>query len=264
MRRARALAERVGLGTRQVAQTLLYGRPEARWVAEAGGPRPPPTLRFPVTGGIVGRGWGSGTGGYHRALDIPGPIGARVSAAGRGIVAYAGDELAGFGDVVIVLHPGELVTLYAHNSELKTVAGEKVRAGSRIALLGSSGISRGPHVHFEVIYHGQLCDPLPLFRPSPPTGGGRPALKASALLTWPRSGGPPARLHCGPRKRHPAYVGRPRGVRIPDEEQARILAGAGAAEEAPAPDPDLTDEVPTGDGEAAPAESGGAEPAGAE
>ena len=69
------------------------------------------------------------------------------------------------GKLVLILHHGGLVTAYAHNSAFKTVPGERVRRGTRIALLGSSGISRGPHVHFEVIYNGLLCDPLPLLRP---------------------------------------------------------------------------------------------------
>jgi murein DD-endopeptidase MepM/ murein hydrolase activator NlpD len=154
-------------------------------------------------------------------------------------VAYAGEELAGFGKVVVIIHPGGLVTVYAHNSELRTVAGEKVKRGSRIALLGSTGISRGPHVHFEVIFGGQLCDAMPLFRPSPTAASGRPLFKASQQKTWPRSGGPPKGLRCGPRVRHPAYVGRPRGVRIPDDEQREILARLAAAEGEAEPDPDL-------------------------
>jgi len=242
MRRARAHGEKLGLGSVRVARRILAGNLEKRWIRAAGGARPRPTLRFPVRGGHAGRGWGSGTGGYHRALDIPGAMGARVSAAERGIVAYAGEELAGFGKVVIIIHPGGLVTLYSHNSSLKTVAGERVKRGTRVALLGSSGISRGPHVHFEVNYRGKLCDPLPLFRPVPKKSSGRPALRSRDLKTWPRKGGTPKGLRCGARRRHPAYEGRPRGVRIPDDEQAEILAEKARAKQVEGPPP--TDPTP--------------------
>jgi murein DD-endopeptidase MepM/ murein hydrolase activator NlpD len=238
-----------------VANKLLRGDIERSWIAAAGDGRPPPTLRFPVAGGTAGRGWGSGPGNYHLAFDIPGKIGARVSAAAPGIVAYAGDELAGYGKVVMIIHRGGLVTVYAHNSELKTVAGERVKAGTRIALLGSSGISRGPHVHFEVIYQGKLCDPVPLVRPVPRTGSGKLVLKQRDLETWPRRGGPPKGLNCATRRRHPAYVGHPYGWRPPcwpncawdaasgreDQEDVDLpeeTLGPDAAEEAPdAPTP---------------------------
>lgn len=213
MRRARRLAKKLGLGDRRVANKLLRGHIEPRWLRAVGRGRPPSTLRFPVAGGVAGRGWGSGPGHYHLAFDIPGKVGARVSAAAPGIVAYAGEGLVGYGKVVIIIHRGGLVTLYAHNSELKTVAGERVRAGTRVALLGSSGISRGPHVHFELIYEGQLCDPVPLMRPVPKNGSGRPVLSRRDLMVWPRRGGPPKGLRCAHRRRHPAYVGHPRGWR---------------------------------------------------
>ncbi len=212
-RRARKLAKRLGLGTRHVANKLLRGQLEKSWIRAAGRGRPPATLRFPVHGGIAGRGWGSGTGQYHLAFDIPGKMGARVSAVAPGIVAYANDELAGYGKVVMIIHRGGLVTVYAHNSEFRTVPGERVKTGTRIALLGNSGISRGPHVHFELVYRGKLCDPVPLIRPVPKNGRGRRVLRKRDLKVWPRRGGPPKGLRCDTRRRHPAYVGKPHGWR---------------------------------------------------
>jgi murein DD-endopeptidase MepM/ murein hydrolase activator NlpD len=241
MRRAKQLAERLGLGSRNVANKLLRGDIERSWIAATGDGRPPTTLRFPVAGGTAGRGWGSGPGNYHLAFDIPGKIGARVSAAAPGIVAYAGDELAGYGKVVMIIHRGGLVTVYAHNSELKTVAGERVKAGTRIALLGSSGISRGPHVHFEVIYQGKLCDPVPLVRPVPRTGSGKLVLKQRDLETWPRRGGPPKGLNCATRRRHPAYVGHPYGWRPPCWPNCPWDGTAGDSEQE---DVDLPEETP--------------------
>jgi murein DD-endopeptidase MepM/ murein hydrolase activator NlpD len=245
MRRARKLADNLGLGSRQVAHKLLRGNLEPRWVRAAGRRRAPATLRFPVVGSWVGRGWGSGPGGYHLAVDMPGRVGMRVNAAAPGIVAYANDELAGFGKLVLIIHPGGLVTGYAHNSEFKTVPGERVKMGTRVALLGSSGISQGPHVHFELIYNGELCDPLPLFRPVATHKGGRPALRRSELAIWPRRGGPPKGVRCAARRRHPEYVGKPYGWRPADwgtRHRRSVAAGREAAEEdAPHPDPELTE-----------------------
>jgi len=216
MRRAKKLAARLDLGSRKTALKVLRGDIERRWIRAAGRGRPPSSLRFPVVGGWVGRTWGSGMGGYHLAVDMPGKVGSRVNAAAPGIVVYANNELAGFGKVVIIVHPGGLVTLYAHNQELKTVPGERVKRGTRIAFLGSTGISRGPHVHFELQYKGQLCDPLPLFRPAARNKAGHAVLSKRELLAWPRSGGPPKGLRCANRRRHPQYVGKPYGWRPPD------------------------------------------------
>lgn len=166
-RQAQVLARRLGLGTSRAGHKLLGGRPEPRWVRAAGG-RPNRfvgTLRWPVTHGRFVRGYGSGEGGYHLGMDIAGSIGWNVRAAAPGVVGYAGDGIRGYGNVVILIHPGGWVTMYAHNSMIYVVAGERVPAGAVLAELGSTGISRGPHVHFEFMYNGQNCDPATLFRP---------------------------------------------------------------------------------------------------
>ena len=87
--------------------------------------------------------------------DVPG--GGNVRAAAPGIVAYAGNELKGYGNVVMVVHPDGFVTMYAHNSVNFVSAGERVKRGGILAEVGSTGISRGPHVHFEFIHAGQNC-----------------------------------------------------------------------------------------------------------
>jgi murein DD-endopeptidase MepM/ murein hydrolase activator NlpD len=252
MKRARETARDLGLGTTSAALKVLRGDLDPAWIRAAGSGRPPATFRFPVAGGWVGRGWGSGPGGYHLAVDMPGPMSTRVSAAAPGIVAYAGNGLAGFGKVVIVIHRGGLVSLYAHNSELKTVAGERVKQGTRVAFLGSTGISRGPHVHFEVLYDGQLCDPLPLIRPQARGKNGRPVIEKRDLRDWPRRGGPPKGLQCAKRRRHPDYVGRPYGWRPPDWPHNTGTAARAAAGDEPGdtgeageedPDVDLGSEV---------------------
>ena len=65
-------------------------------------------------------------------------------------VIYAGNGMTGYGNVVILRHDQQMTSLYAHNSELKVKQGEHVKQGTLIALLGSTGRSTGPHVHFEI------------------------------------------------------------------------------------------------------------------
>jgi len=201
-RRAQALARRLGLGTSRAAHRLLGGRTDPRWVRAAGGRRNrfPGTLRWPVTHGRYVRGYGSGDGGYHLGMDIAGSTGWNVRASAPGIVGYAGDGIRGYGNVVIVIHPGGWLTMYAHNSMIYVVAGERVPAGAVLAELGSTGISRGPHVHFEFMYNGQNCDPATLFRP-----GVRHLHRLAHIerQTWTSPGARPEGLRCHHRIRFP-------------------------------------------------------------
>ncbi len=197
-RRAQQKAARLGLGSAKIARQLLHGRVERRWVRAAGGNRMPGTLRWPVTNGRFVRGFGSGEGAYHLAVDIAGDLGWNVRAAGRGIVAYSGDEVRGYGHMVLVIHPGGWVTMYAHNSINFVVAGEEVPAGGVLAELGSTGISRGPHVHFEFIHDGRNCDPAALFRPGVRH---RSRLARIERASWTRE--KPESVICHPRRRHP-------------------------------------------------------------
>lgn len=201
--RALRTARRLGLGHRTAAQQLLHGRVQPRWVAAAGGRRNqlPGTLRWPVVNGRFSRGYGSGAGGYHLAVDIMGDIGWNVRAAAPGIVGYSGRELSGFGNVVLVVHPGGWVTLYGHNSVNFVVAGQRVRAGTILAEVGSTGRSTGPHVHFELIHEGMNCNPAGLFRPGVRhrSGWGR-----VTQVSWTDPDDRPSAIQCAPRRRHPA------------------------------------------------------------
>jgi murein DD-endopeptidase MepM/ murein hydrolase activator NlpD len=201
-RRAQARARRLGLGTRRAAKQLLHGRTKKRWIEAAGGQaRFPGTLRWPVTNGWYVRGYGSGAGGYHLAVDIMGEIGWNVRSAARGIVAYSGDGIRGYGNVVMVLHPGGWVTMYAHNSVNFVVAGEKVPRGAILAEVGSTGISRGPHVHFELIYDHRNCDPATLFRPGIRHRDGDRADVPREV--WRQPSRRPDEVACDRRRRHP-------------------------------------------------------------
>lgn len=97
----------------------------------------------------------------HGAIDIGAPHGAGVFALKDGVVAYSG-WMSGYGNVVVINH-GDMQTLYAHNSILNVSAGEQVSGGQRIASVGSTGNSTGPHIHFEVIINGVKVDPAPYY-----------------------------------------------------------------------------------------------------
>lgn len=201
---AREAAERarsLGLGTLRAGTALLGGRPEPAWVLAADSfARRSETLAWPVADGWFTRGYGSGTDGYHLAMDIMAPTGSDVRAAGDAIVGYADDEIRGYGNIVMLIHAGGAITAYAHNSVNHVRAGQVVKRGELIAHVGSTGISRGPHVHFELMVDGKNCDPTSLFRPGVPHRDGK-----SVQVTPQRwdnvTERPPVR--CERRRRHP-------------------------------------------------------------
>lgn len=162
------LASRLGLGTRSAAGLLLTRAPRDAWIAAAPG-RPLGSLRFPVRRGHVGRGLGTGRNHHHAGVDIGAPPGTPIMAAADGLVAYSDNQLRGYGNVVMLVHRGGWVTLYAHCERIDVFAGQRVRRGEVIARVGSTGLSRGPHLHFELRRGGTPQDPLPLFTELGPT-----------------------------------------------------------------------------------------------
>ncbi|WP_174298448.1 M23 family metallopeptidase, partial [Sphingomonas bacterium] len=97
----------------------------------------------------------------HKGIDIGAPIGTPVVAAAAGTVRSAGWS-GGYGRFVRLDHPGSLATGYGHLSGMAVHAGEAVRAGQVIGYVGSSGLSTGPHLHWEVWRNGTAIDPLRL------------------------------------------------------------------------------------------------------
>lgn len=94
----------------------------------------------------------------HTGIDLRAPLGSKVFAANGGTVIKAGWNNS-YGNVVMIDHGGQIVTLYAHNSKLLVKAGDVVSIGQTIAQAGSTGNSTGPHIHFEVRVNGQYQDP---------------------------------------------------------------------------------------------------------
>lgn len=100
----------------------------------------------------------SGNRQQHGGIDIAAPRGTPVTAPAKGVVAFAG-ERGGYGLTVIIDHGYGLRTLYAHNSRLHVREGDVVTRGDVIASVGSTGVSTGPHLHYEVIVNGKAVNP---------------------------------------------------------------------------------------------------------
>ncbi len=117
-------------------------------------PAPPPRagvkFLWPVQGHTI-VGYGRGKNGLHNdGINIAAPRGASVRAADNGVVAYVGNELRGFGNLILVKHAGGWVTAYAHNQDFMVRRGQTVTRGQPIARIGSSGNVATPQLHFEI------------------------------------------------------------------------------------------------------------------
>jgi lipoprotein NlpD len=131
--------------------------------APAAGPVPgahPAPLRWPVTAPRLTSRFGKRWGKPHEGIDMAAPIGTPVLAASAGTVIYAGDQVRGYGNMVVVKHADDLSSVYAHNSVLLVHDGDRVTVGQEIARVGDTGRSTAPHLHFEVRRKDVPQDPL--------------------------------------------------------------------------------------------------------
>lgn len=124
-------------------------------------------LQWPLRGVLYAR-FGKKGKEPHDGVDLAAPAGQPVKTAAAGTVLFAGDQ-KGYGLIVIVEHEGGLITLYAHNRDLRVKTGQKIREGQVVATVGDSGRTSGPHLHFEVRKDGVPVDPLDLLGPVPPS-----------------------------------------------------------------------------------------------
>ena len=116
-------------------------------------PQPPKrsgTFSWPVNGKLIS-GYGPKEKGLHNdGVNIAAPRGTAVKAAENGVVAYAGNEIRGFGNLLLIKHDGGWVTAYAHNDQLLVKRGDKVARGQVISKVGSTGSVSSPQLHFEL------------------------------------------------------------------------------------------------------------------
>ncbi len=119
-----------------------------------------PSFRWPARGRVISAYGSKSSGASNDGVNIAVPEGTDIKASDDGVVAYAGSELKGFGNLVLIRHSNGWVTAYAHNSALEVKRGETVRRGQIIAKSGSSGNVTSPQLHFEVRKGAQTVDPM--------------------------------------------------------------------------------------------------------
>ena len=115
------------------------------------------TWQWPAYGKII-----SGfslSGSVNKGIDIRGKLGEPVRAAGAGEIVYSGSDLAGYGRLIIMKHNNRYLSAYAHNKELLVREGDSVKAGQKIAEIGSTGTTE-PKLHFEIRRDGKPVDPM--------------------------------------------------------------------------------------------------------
>ena len=102
---------------------------------------------------------------FHEGVDLAGPAGQPVYATGDGVVESAEFNFSGYGNVIVIDHGFGYKTRYAHLQEIRVAEGQVVIRGDRIGTLGSSGLSTGPHLHYEVLYRGVPINPWNFLNP---------------------------------------------------------------------------------------------------
>jgi murein DD-endopeptidase MepM/ murein hydrolase activator NlpD len=144
---------------------VSVSRPASKSAAVRPVPETKGTLDWPLRGVLYAR-FGKKGREPHDGIDLAAPAGTPVKTGQEGEVLYAGEQ-RGYGLIVIIRHSESLITLYAHNRDLRVKTGQKVRRGQVIATVGESGKTSGPQLHFEVRVDGKPVDPLDYLGPLP-------------------------------------------------------------------------------------------------
>lgn len=145
-------------------------KPSTEEEAVAAAPQGDRVFLWPIKGRILAA-YGTQANGIHNdGINIAARLGEPVRAAASGVVAYAGNELRGYGNLILIKHADGYMTAYAHNARLLVRRGERVRRGQEIATAGETGAVRTPQLHFEIRRGTRALDPMRYL----------PILKASA------------------------------------------------------------------------------------
>ncbi len=148
------------LESRETELDVLDGLLATRKLADERSPRP-----RPITWGWLSSPYGkrvdpiTGRPGWHAGVDFAGEEGSSVVAVAGGVVTYSGTR-SGYGELVEINHGDGYVTRYGHHKKLLVEVGDVVKKGEEIGLMGSTGRSTGPHVHFEVLKNGRPENPV--------------------------------------------------------------------------------------------------------
>jgi len=145
-----ASPEVTGPGSQRVASNEQLPTPE---------PMSGNSFRWPVKGRVIAEFGTRPDGGHNDGIDLAVPQGTEVKAAENGVVAYAGNELKGYGNLVLIRHANNWVSAYANNEELLVKRGDKVSRGQTIAKAGATGSVSRPQVHFELRKGSRPVDP---------------------------------------------------------------------------------------------------------
>ena len=132
---------------------------EETGTAAAGNPSAP-AFRWPLRGRVVNNFGAKVNGSTNDGIDLAVPEGTAVRAADDGVVAYAGNELKGYGNLVLVRHANGYVTAYANTSEVTVKRNDQVHKGQIIAKSGQTGSATAPQLHFEVRKNSSPVDPM--------------------------------------------------------------------------------------------------------
>lgn len=144
----------------RVAEAAPDPSPPIRPTAEPPSRRlPPGRFAWPVRGQVVSSFGSKGGGMVNDGMNIAAPRGTPVRAAADGVILYAGNEVRGFGNLVLVRHDNGWVTAYGHTDRVLVKQGQRVRLGEEIARVGSTGAVASPQLHFQVRRDGKPVDP---------------------------------------------------------------------------------------------------------
>ncbi|MEY4511311.1 MAG: hypothetical protein RLZZ450_3433 [Pseudomonadota bacterium] len=180
-------AESLGLGTLDAARKLLHDSPKPEWVSAIKG-QAKSSLLWPVEGGAFGRGFGfvrkHRRSLRHDGVDVGAQVGELVRSMNDGIVAYSDNQISGFGNTVVVIHKDKSVSFYCHQRSNYVFPGQQVRRGQVVGEVGVTGITRGPHLHFEWHLGKDARDPMPRMTGNPAKHDRKHGPLAAATPLW--------------------------------------------------------------------------------